>query len=274
VSEIVALSGRDDAWRVGDTEFVRSFGVDSTPQRFRIRKNASLINLYQELCSDIRGSRVVELGIADGGSTALLALAAQPAKLVACELDSEPRPALNTFIEQHGLADVVRPFYGIDQSDRERLAGIVDAEFGDEPIDLVIDDASHQYAPTLASFEVLFPRMRDGGLLVIEDWAADYFYAQAIDTALASTDDPNSAQLAKRLGGAKYRQDTKRETKPHLLPRLAQQLLLASVASPSTVARVTVDQHWLTVQRGSAPADRANFSLASLYKDHFGWLDG
>ena len=39
-----------------------------------------------------------------------------------------------------------------------------------EPLDLVIDDASHLYGPTMASFEVLFPRLRPGGLYVIEDW--------------------------------------------------------------------------------------------------------
>ena len=83
MSEIVAVPGRTDAWCVGETEFVRSFGLDSTPQRFRIRKNASLMTLYQELCPRVRGGRIVELGIADGGSTALLALAAQPTLPVA-----------------------------------------------------------------------------------------------------------------------------------------------------------------------------------------------
>jgi predicted O-methyltransferase YrrM len=272
VSEIVALPGRDDVWSVGDTEFVHSFGLDSTPERFRIRKNASVMSLYQQLCSGAQGTRIVELGIADGGSTALLALAAQPAKLVACELVSEPRPALDRFIDDHKLSHVVRPFYGVDQGDRERLAAIVDAEFGSEPIDLVIDDASHLYAPTVASFEVLFPRMRPGGVMVIEDWAADYFYARAVAITLAALDDPNGADLAKRLGGAKYRQDTKREAKPHPLPRLALQLMLASVASPSVVSAVTVDQHWLTVRRGTAMVDRASFALADLYEDHLEWL--
>ena len=35
----------------------------------------------------------------------------------------------------------------------------------------MIDDASHLYAQTKASFETLFPRVRPGGLYVIEDWA-------------------------------------------------------------------------------------------------------
>jgi hypothetical protein len=39
------------------------------------------------------------------------------------------------------------------------------------PLDLVIDDASHIYGPTKASFQALFPLLRPGGLYLIEDWA-------------------------------------------------------------------------------------------------------
>jgi len=272
MNEIVAVPGRTDAWRVGETEFVRGFNVDSTPERFRIRKNASLMNLYEELCPTVRGGGIVELGIADGGSTALLALAAEPSKLVACELDTEPRPALASFVDHHHLGDVVRTFYGVDQGDREQLADIVDKEFAGEPIDLVIDDASHQYAPTLASFEVLFPRLRPGGHIIIEDWAADFFYAQAIAKKLTNADEPGAADLAKRVGGAWYRQESGREPKRHPLPHLAQQLLLASLVSPSTVAHVTVDHHWLTARRGADTLDPASFTLAGLYVDHLGWF--
>jgi hypothetical protein len=38
-------------------------------------------------------------------------------------------------------------------------------------LDLVIDDASHLYEPTRASFECLFPLLPPGGLYIIEDWA-------------------------------------------------------------------------------------------------------
>ena len=51
-----------------------------------------------------------------------------------------------------------------------RLAEIVDEAFGDEPLDLVVDDCSHRYKPSRASFNELFPRLRPGGVYVIEDW--------------------------------------------------------------------------------------------------------
>ena len=47
-------------------------------------------------------------------------------------------------------------------SDRERALGtIVAEEFGDERLDLVVDDASHSLEPTRTSSETLFPRLRD-----------------------------------------------------------------------------------------------------------------
>ena len=58
----------------------------------------------------------------------------------------------------------------VDQSDRGHLAKIADEAFGDAPLDLVVDDCSHQYEATRASFNELFPRLRAGGLYTIEDW--------------------------------------------------------------------------------------------------------
>ena len=42
-------------------------------------------------------------------------------------------------------------------------------------LDLVMDDASHLYGPTLASFQILFPLLSVGGLYIIEDWAWEYW---------------------------------------------------------------------------------------------------
>jgi len=50
------------------------------------------------------------------------------------------------------------------------MTGILEKEFS-EPIDLVVDDASHCYEETKATFEIVFPYIRPGGIYVIEDWA-------------------------------------------------------------------------------------------------------
>ncbi len=95
----------------------------------------------------------------------------RPSKLVAVDIAPHPVNALEAFLDAHGLRDSVRPYYGVDQADRRRLTAIVEEEFGADPLDFVIDDASHLRRPTRASFDVLFPRLREGGLFVIEDWS-------------------------------------------------------------------------------------------------------
>lgn len=69
-----------------------------------------------------------------------------------------------------GLSDRVRLHYGMSQGDRAAVGAILDAEFGTGPLDMIIDDASHQLDLPRASFEVAFPRLRPGGVYVLEDW--------------------------------------------------------------------------------------------------------
>jgi hypothetical protein len=156
--------------RVGDTDYDLMESDDGTMTRLRLLKTRPMIEGYLPIIEEFRGANVVELGIYRGGSTALFAQVLAPRRLVALELEHERVAILDEFVQRHALDDVVRLHYGIDQSDQERVASIVEDELGGEPIDLVLDDASHQYGPTTSSFETLFPRLRPGGLYVIEDW--------------------------------------------------------------------------------------------------------
>ena len=65
----------------------------------------------------------------------------------------------------------IRVFQG-SQDDPAFLARVV-AETG--PLDIVIDDASHVNAAVLASFDVLFPHVREGGIYAIEDLQTSYW---------------------------------------------------------------------------------------------------
>src|SRR5690606_351276 len=73
-------------------------------------------------------------------------------------------------VDEHDLGDVVDCRWGVDQGDHVALWALLD-EHGLDAVDLVIDDASHSYGPTLASFAALFPRVRVGGHYIIEDWS-------------------------------------------------------------------------------------------------------
>jgi predicted O-methyltransferase YrrM len=147
----------------------RSFG-GNRPDHFMVLKPMELLEKYAELLATFVGANIVELGVYEGGSAALAACLAKPAKLVAIDLEPQPPAALVELIEQQRLSSSIRLHLGVDQGDYEQLQQILDDEFGDEPLDLVVDDASHLYGPTLASFERVFPRVRPGGLFIIEDW--------------------------------------------------------------------------------------------------------
>jgi predicted O-methyltransferase YrrM len=266
--DVVALDGGIDGWRVGDTAFVRGFAQGSTRDRFCIQKDQSIIDLYVGVCSEFRHGRIVELGIAAGGSTALLALLTEPAKLVACDIASTPVAALSEFIEHEQLTDIVRPFYGVDQGDKGRLTDIMDRELGREPIDLVVDDASHLWDKTLASFEVLYPRLRPGGSFVIEDWATQYFIGEEMMDAVANPSSPRYAQFKAQYDEAMHTGSPGRPP----LARLGVELMLAATASPEVIAEVAVNRHWISVRRGPAALDPTDFRLDRYFSDHFSWF--
>ena len=166
----------DDLLVVDETEFTvtedeeRYQREDSTANRFVLVKRPWLVNRLAAAIADLEPDRIVELGIFKGGSTALLASLARPTKLTAIELEPEPVAALEEFVTANRLGDVVRAHYGIDQADTATLESLLRDDHDGEPLDLIVDDASHLYRETRTSFEFLFPRLRPGGVYIIEDW--------------------------------------------------------------------------------------------------------
>jgi hypothetical protein len=112
-----------------------------------------------------------ELGIWHGGSIAMWYEWLKPHKHVAVDLvDPRPSAYFDGYLASRQLQDRIKLYWRTNQADAPRLREIVANEF-DAPLDLVIDDASHLYQPTKASFETLFPLLCAGGLYIIEDWA-------------------------------------------------------------------------------------------------------
>lgn len=152
-----------------------------------IVKPPALVRRYLSLLETERPERIFELGIKDGGSTALIALVAEPELLLAADLEAEIPPLFAQLVADHHLEGRLVTAFGLDQGDRAALTGFVDAHLPGAGLDLVIDDASHILAPTRTSFEVLFPRLRSGGLFVIEDWSSECFAAARLARVLPGT---------------------------------------------------------------------------------------
>jgi predicted O-methyltransferase YrrM len=251
---------------VDGVSFVEEWAAGvSTPDRLAVMKPRELIEAYLELLTTHQGGRMVELGIREGGSTALMALAGQPSKMVAIELD-EAAPALTAFIDQRGLDPVVRPYFGVDQGDRARLDQIMTTEFGDEPLDLVIDDASHLYDPTLASFEVLFPRLRPGGLYIIEDWGWQYRMSSTVARTAADPSTPRYGKLLQRMQNRAMENRLLEAVVTDPDGELAQAVLRAEAAgqlTPDQQQRVA-EARRRTAETGSEPSRFGHRPLAAL----------
>jgi predicted O-methyltransferase YrrM len=266
--------GPVERFRVGEIEFHCSFEHGSKPDRFFICKHRQLVEDYLAVFDDFPGANVVELGIMDGGSVALAAMTASPGKLVALELDESRVDALDALIERLGLSERVRTYYGVDQADDTRLRAVVDDEFKEQQLDLVIDDASHRLDETRASFETLFPRLRPGGLFLIEDWNWQHRMAMAAAATLA---DPNSrarAKLERRLREESAGETPAPAAEPSAPPlsRLIIELVLAQAESDEFLSEVTVSPWWVGIRRGSGDLDPLTFRLSDLYTDHLGLL--
>jgi predicted O-methyltransferase YrrM len=225
-----------------------------------LRKSRWMVERYEALRSQVSAERVFELGIYEGGSTALLALLLQPRQLVAIDLQPRRTAELDAFITRSGLTESVHPYHGVDQADRARLIEILDAEFGSEPLDLVIDDASHLLAETTASFNLLFPRLRPGGLFVLEDWSCQLERERALADVL-STDEGAREQLRRRLESGEIEPPDQAP-----LSRLVLELVLTAAYDDGIVAEMTsLRRGWVVVRRGDAPLDRDDFDIGRGY---------
>jgi cephalosporin hydroxylase len=183
----------------------------TTEEEIVVLKQKSMFANYQSLAR--RGSvrRVVEVGVFEGGAALLFADMFPEAKIVG--VDWRPgNPAIQRHIETMGYGDRVKLYWGVSQDDAARLGQIMRAEFGEGEIDAVIDDCSHLYGYTTRSFDFFYPRLRRGGVYVLEDWGwahtpgytlPPYFQeepkplsAMVTELVLASASQPDAFEMA------------------------------------------------------------------------------
>lgn len=159
-----------DSFEIGDIKFIvdTRAGKDrgkSTPGEFILVKTNTFLEFYRSL--QRRSLRnVLEIGMFEGGSLVLFDKLYEPEKLVGVDIRREPIEPLEHYKETRPH---ILSFYGLSQDD-PKLPGILREEFP-QGIDLIVDDASHQYDLTRETFHLCFPLLNPGGLYVIEDWS-------------------------------------------------------------------------------------------------------
>jgi SAM-dependent methyltransferase len=204
---------------------------------FFVAKSRWRVERYVDVMTRLRPQRIVELGIYQGGSTALFAEVARPRRLVAIDREQRGYRRLEDHLSRSGLDDVVRIYRGVDQADSGRLAEIADAAFEGQAIDLVVDDCSHQYDASRVSLNEFLPRLRPGGVYVIEDWPWAHSAVGAADP---------------------------RGLYPDQVPltRLIFELVLAIPGVRGLIREITMDTNSVYVTRGEAEIDPGGFDIS------------
>lgn len=152
---------KDSRWELGDDCFIF----------YKIKHLVDQYAAFWARRKDFQPRHILELGVWDGGSLAFWFEYFHPHKHVGVDIQhKQDSPYFKQYVAQRGLHERLKIYWGTDQANAAQLTAIVKREFPG-PLDLVIDDASHLYKLTKASFEILFPLLRPGGLYVIEDWA-------------------------------------------------------------------------------------------------------
>jgi hypothetical protein len=267
-------------------------GSGGDDDAFSLFKPRFMVEEYLRRATEFEGCRVFEAGIFRGGSTAFLATLLDPHKLVAIDLNPTRNRWLDQWLDERGQADRVKMFHGVDQADRAAIGKILDDEFGSEPLDLVIDDASHRLTPTLKTFNLMFPRLRKGGLYIIEDWSSHLTWFRVFATRpelltralearpellrakmreepeLASriSENPELARLMQEGAAADDAADGSEIGPDHgyekQMWRLILRIVMASGGYRDVVPDIHIQQGFAALHRGTADLDPETFDIA------------
>ena len=207
------------------------------PGIMSVMKERFQVDVYESLAKQLGpNSNMMEVGIRSGASTALMAVLFKPRCLSAIELKKQGTKPFKEFLETHPDGNRIKAHFGCDQGNVAHLSEIVNGDFGGEQLDIVADDASHQLAPSTTTFNYLFPRLRPGGIYVLEDWSWEH-YAEA-------------------TSGLEYWEELVSQ-----FGRLTLKMVLACAYAPDVFASLKLQRGIAVLQRGPAELEPAGFDL-------------
>ncbi len=142
----------------------------TTVERALVYKDRGFVDSYLETLVPLGARRAFEFGIYQGGSALFITALLNLEKFVCLDI-SDRVEAFEATLANHPIGRKITAYWKTSQDDADRVREILEREFGDNPPDLIIDDASHLYELTKKSFEIAFPYLADGGHYIIEDWS-------------------------------------------------------------------------------------------------------
>jgi predicted O-methyltransferase YrrM len=139
---------------------------------FYMAKSPVYLDSYAALLEGRRVRSILEVGVFRGGSMVYFDRVYRPDLVVGVDWHADPLPRLREYIASQAFSEM-HLHQGVHQASRADMEWVIDRHFKDG-VDLVVDDASHWYEETKATFEIVFPHVRPGGVYVVEDpdWAS------------------------------------------------------------------------------------------------------
>jgi O-methyltransferase len=237
----------ENTLRVNEVNFLVTFddaemrATESVENCFLLAKSRTMVDravLLRNTGPPIQ--RILDIGIFKGGSVVLYDQLFHPSKLVALEHALGPIDPLDHYIISNDRSHVIRLCYGVNQADGHQVGPILASEFPSADIDLVVNDASHLYEETRASFNLVFPYMRSGARFVLEDWAWAHWSADTWQ---------HNSHFAERKA----------------LSNLLIELFMLSASHPDLIADIAVNHEVIIITKGSGSVPLENFDIADYY---------
>lgn len=230
-----SVEWEDGAFRLGRYRFLQHFGSDIAEAHadypdFILMKDRLNVESYLDMLPRLpRCDSLLELGVMKGGSCVFFNTLLKPKRHLAVDVYRH-RTGLDRFAEDvaaEGRDLLVR--YDVSQDSTDEIVAIFEERFGTRAeFDLIIDDASHDYALSLASFNALFPRLSVGGVYAIEDWGWAHWPGPFQQAGHPAFDTP-------------------------ALSNLVLHCALAVTGGGGTVAEMVITPHAAFITRGVAP---------------------
>lgn len=226
---------------VNGVPFELSADYDPRTQLFplRVLRDVNQLAYMDRICVDVGAQVIVEVGFFDGGSTLFYLERYSAERVLALDIRWNVA-ALDDAMARGAYGDRLLVGYGVSQDDETALNAQL-ARLECRPIDLIIDDASHMLNLSIATFEILFPHVRKGGVYILEDWG----WAHQSGT---QPGDPYFEHY--------------RPQKP--LSNLAFMIQMAMVSHPGLISRVEVVPSAVIVHRGEADWPTARLDLPAM----------
>lgn len=244
----------DQLVRLDEIEFFLATATEEM-LRYESKRDHFLLGKTRAMVEDVAAlrereqiKRILDVGILKGGSTALYAKLFEPEKLVAIDLAATPVNALTDFIRDHAFEGRVTPYYGVNQADAHVMGRILAANFPAQNIDLIVDDASHQYFETRKTLNLTLPYLRSDGLYIIEDWGWAHWQG----------DEWQKSQFFPPISPA--------------LSNLLIELFMLCASRPDIVKNLFITRAMIVLRRGPAALGPNDFDIGKNYLCRDRWF--